>query len=153
MERRGELAISVYVERTKVDQCLGILTDTGGDHLDHQRGAFPPSLKCTESQPAALAPPEDGFLQLIGCQAQSARCPPEHVSMTNLSGRVRAFPHSLPLRQNNSCVDVGRFNTNPFKGRGKPRVIGAAQSYWFVGFYDICSSLLGSDILDLKAAA
>lgn len=129
MERRGELAVGVYVERTKVDQCFGILTDTGGDHLDHQRGAFPPSLKCTESQPAALAPPEDGFLQLIGCQAQSARCPPEHVSMTNLSGRVRAFPHSLPLRQNNSCVDVGRFNTYPFKGRGKPRVIGAAQSY------------------------
>lgn len=33
-----------------------------------------------------------------------------HVSMTNLRGRVRAFPHSLPPRERNTWMDVGRLN-------------------------------------------
>lgn len=110
--------------------------------MDHQFRAFPPSLKRIGSQPAALAPQENGFLELIGCQAQSIRCPQEHVSMTNLRGRVRAFPHSLPLRENNSCVDVGRLNIHLLKGYTKPQVIDNARSYWFVGFYIICSACL-----------
>ncbi len=64
----------------------GVLTDAKGSRLDHQPSAFPPALKRIGSQRAALAPPENGFLELIGCQAQSIRCPQEHVSMTNLRG-------------------------------------------------------------------
>lgn len=82
----------------------GVLTDARGSRLDHQPSAFPPALKRIGSQRAALAPPENGFLELIGCQAQSIRCPQEHVSMTNLRGRVRAFPHSLPLRERTTVM-------------------------------------------------
>ena len=82
----------------------GVLTDARGSRLDHQPSAFPPALKRIGSQRAALAPPENGFLELIGCQAQSIRCPQEHVSMTNLRGRVRAFPHSLPLRERTTAM-------------------------------------------------
>lgn len=64
--------------------------------------------------------------------------------MTNLRGRVRAFPHSLPLAENNSWVDVGRLNIYLLKGCTKPEVIDDAQSYWFVGFYIICQALLFS---------
>lgn len=66
--------------------------------------AFPPALKRIGSQRAALARPENGFLELIGCQAQSIRCPQEHASMTNLRGRVRAFPHPLPLRKRTTVM-------------------------------------------------
>lgn len=116
----------------KVGYYCGVLTDTRGTHVDHQPSAFPPSLKHAGSQAVAqpaLAPQENAFLELIGCQAQSIRCPQEHVSMTNLRARVRAFPHSLPLAENNSWVDVGRLNIYLLKGCTKPEVIDNAQSY------------------------
>lgn len=81
----------------------------------HQGQPFGPSAQCLPTiaqvhwvTTNSLGTTENGFLQLIGCQAQSILCPQELVSMTNLSGRVRAFPHSLLPRENNCLCRCGQ---------------------------------------------
>ena len=90
-------ASALSAECLRWTACLG-LSGRQGQPFGPSAYAFSPVLKRIGSQRAASAPPVNSFLKLIGCQAQSIHCPQEHVSMTNLRGRVRAFPHSLPLR-------------------------------------------------------
>lgn len=84
----------------------GVLTERRGQPCAPSTAALPT---------IAQAPPGHHGRKWVSSDWLAVRLNPlaalrSHVSMTNLRGRVRAFPHSLPPRERNTWMDVGRLN-------------------------------------------